>query len=193
MTQTYINNRTKYKQPQGLLFADQEGVAANGTFVPTGTEFDDFIILTDDNRDALDMSMERIEQRERMINGRMRSYHVADKTKLSVSWDMIPSRAFKDDAQVTPPFDSVGKKITVVAADRYTTDGGAAGNEMLKWYEEHKGSFWVFLSYDRKYNANAAKTYNERLEMQFAEFSYNVKNRGPLFDYWSVNMSLEEV
>jgi hypothetical protein len=190
MMQTYINNRTKYKQPQGLLLADQAGVAANGTFVPNGTEFEDFIILTDDNRDALDMSMERIEQRERMINGRMRSYHVADKTKISASWDMIPSRAFKDE---TAPFDGDGKKTAVPAADRYTTDGGAAGNEMLKWYDGHKGSFWVFLSYDRKYNANAAKTYNERLEMQFADFSYTVKNRGPLFDYWSVNISLEEV
>ena len=54
----------------------------------------DFLVCSDDNRSAIDFSFSRIETRERMINGRMRSVFIDDKISLSVSWDMLPSRAF---------------------------------------------------------------------------------------------------
>jgi hypothetical protein len=161
------------------------------SFVPQGAEFESFIIVSDHNRSPLDMSSERIEKRERMINGRMRSYHVADKTKITLSWDNLPSRAF----DLNPSFDSNG----VSTKERFTVDGGAGGNDLLKWYEEHVGSFWVYLAYD-KYTVFGTDNpayghmhqYNQVLEMYISDFSHKVTKRGGLFDFWDVSITLEE-
>jgi hypothetical protein len=163
----------------------------NSSYVPTGVEFENFIILSDHNRSDLDFSPERIEKRERMINGRMRSYHVADKQKLSVSWDNLPSRAYP----ILPEINSNG----VSSVEPYTVDGGAGGNDLLKWYEDHVGSFWVFLAYDKypvfgtdeKAYGHMAQ-YNQVLEMYASDFSHKVSKRGILFDMWNVSISLEE-
>jgi hypothetical protein len=161
------------------------------SYVPEGTEFVNFIVLSDHNRSPIDISTDRIEKRERMVNGRMRSYHVVDKIKFGLSWDMLPSRAF----YTTPTFNSSGKPNI----EPYTVDGGAGGNDLLKWYEDHVGSFWVYLAYD-KYTAigtDAAayghmNQYNQVIEMYTSDFSHNVKTRGSLFDMWDVSISLEE-
>ena len=55
---------------------------------------DQFLILSDHNRGELQFSPIRIEQRQRTVNGRMRSYHIAAKLTISTSWDMLPSRSF---------------------------------------------------------------------------------------------------
>jgi hypothetical protein len=165
--------------------------AGSTSFVPQGSEFDNFIIASDHNRSPIDITPERIEKRERMINGRMRSYHVADKNKITLSWNDLPSRAFI----ANPSFDSSGAS----AVERYTVDGGAGGNDLLKWYEEHVGSFWVYLAYD-KYHVfgtdNAAyghmHQYNQVLEMYVSDFSHKVSKRGGLFDFWDVSITLEE-
>jgi len=129
-----------------------------------------------------------------MINGRMRSYHVADKKALSVSWQSLPSRAFNKD----PLFNSSGVET---ASDllEYTVDGGAGGVELLDWYENHTGTFYVFLSYDYAYDkANASpygqlKQYNEVLEMYIADFQYSVQKRGQTnHDLWDITISLEQ-
>lgn len=194
-TEEYITYRKKYGRPQGLLFANSMGTVSNEMFVPGGEEFVDFIVLTDDNRQEINLSVERIEKRERMINGRMRSYHVADKLKLDVSWQMIPSRAFSTDPADIIQATSAG--LFNPETDRcaiYTTDGGAAGSEMLSWHESFPGSFWVFLAYDHQTTlTDGLAKYNERLEFFFSDFKYTVKSRGPLFDYWDVSMSLEGV
>lgn len=166
--------------------------AGSTSYVPNGQEFVDFIILSDHNRSQLDFKPQRIEKRERMVNGRMRSYHIADKQTLSVSWDNLPSRAFP----TAPTFDPVTGKPNI---EPYTVDGGAAGNDLLNWYEEHVGSFWVYLAYDKYQtfgtDANAyghMNQYNQVLEMYISDFSHTVDKRGGLFDLWNVSMSLEE-
>ena len=151
------------------------------------------MLITDDNRKPLEFSEERIEKRERMINGRMRSYHIADKLKLSTSWDLIPSRSHSD----IPQFNlSTG----ISQNTSYTSDGGAGGADMLEWYDSHKGSFWVFLAYDRKGIFKGTPDpydhlgqYNQLIEMFISDFSYSVEKRGTKFDYWNVSISLEEV
>jgi hypothetical protein len=71
------------------------------------------MILPDHNRSSIDVQMERLEQRQRMVNGRMRSFHIADKKKISLSWDMLPSRSF-----VSPPnFEARVGAITAVSGD----------------------------------------------------------------------------
>lgn len=47
--------------------------------------------LTDHNRDAIDVSNELIEHAQRMANGRMRKYVVANKRKFTTAWKDLPS------------------------------------------------------------------------------------------------------
>jgi hypothetical protein len=171
----------------------------NAKAVPVG----EFLILSDHNRKDISFKPERIEKRERTVNGRMRSYHIADKMTISTSWDMLPSRAFSVNPQFNVatglPTASVG--LTQLSTDRqYTVDGGAGGNELLDWYQNHTGSFYVFLAYDKK--GNFAETgqyshlaeYNEVIEMFITSFDYTVVKRGGSnFDFWNVSVTLEEV
>lgn len=202
----YIQGRKKYHRPSGMLWSENSGTLLNGLYIPqgyevgalapegTGTELlDQFILITDDNRSPLDFSEERIEKRERMINGRMRSYHIADKITLSANWNMIPSRSHDD----IPTFNA---ETGLSPNKSYTTDGGAGGADMLEWYKSHKGSFWVFLTYDNKSAFKLTEEpydhlaqYNQVVEMFISDFSYSVEKRGTKFDYWNVSISLEEV
>lgn len=193
-SEIYMSGRQKYGRPQAMLFANNPGIVENGKIRPEGEEFVDFIILSDDNRQPISFQVERIENRKRMINGRQRSYHVADKISISTSWQMLCSRGFGTD----PDFDALGKS-SADFNDRFTSDGGAGGVELLKWYNENPGSFWVYLSYDNYDNFNSDKynklnQYNEVIEVFFSDFSYSVEKRGSRnHDYWNVDLKLEEV
>jgi hypothetical protein len=139
--------------------------------------------------------VQRIENRQRMVNGRMRSYWVADKRTLSVSWDMLPSRAYNAD----PNLDTSTGLPTSVATE-YTVDGGAGGAELLDWYEKHYGTFYVFLSYDKFPEFGRDITayqhlaqYQEVLEMYITDFTWSVQKRGGSnFDMWNISITLEE-
>jgi len=203
---TYMQSRKKYNRPSGMLWSENSGTLINGLYIPYGLEVgadataesdpnlvDQFLMLTDDNRGPLDFSDERIEKRERMINGRMRSYHIADKMRLSTNWSMIPSRSHPDIPDFNPATGLSPHKS-------YTTDGGAGGADMLEWYDDHKGSFWVFLAYDKKGIFKGTDVpyghlsqYNQIVEMFISSFTYSVEKRGANFDYWNVSVTLEEV
>lgn len=203
---TYMLGRQKYYRPSGMLWSENTGTLQNGVYVPNGYEIgadpegiedpslaDQFLLITDDNRQPIQFKNERIEKRERMINGRMRSYHISDKLTLSTSWTLIPSRSHDD----VPTFDTISG---LSPKKSYTTDGGAGGADMLEWYDAHKGSFWVFLAYDRKgiFKGTEApydhlRQYNQLIEMFITDFSYSVEKRGTKFDYWNVSVTLEEV
>lgn len=245
-TANYMTGRRQYQRPQALLFADNPGrkeTIVNPTtglseihYIPNGYEVgasvpsgidqslvDQFIVLSDDNRQPISFGTIRIENRQRMINGRMRSYHIADKLTISAAWDLLPSRSFMD----VPLFDANGKPSKQVPGDannnsiiqpgetvpittkgnpynsdkQYTSDGGAGGAELLDWYENHQGSFWVYLSYD-KYPSFGKDTtgysqlnkYSQVVEVFFSDFSYSVVKRGGSnHDFWNISLTLEEV
>ncbi len=230
-TSTYIAGRRKYQRPQAMLWSENSGKLENGLYIPNGLEvgqdagsetnealFDQFLILSDDNRQPIDMRYDRLEKRERMINGRMRSHHIADKLVLSTGWDLLPSRshAFRPNFNSTngkPEVITEGYRDpgsddsyailpnTTVSNQQYTTDGGAGGAEILRWYEEHKGSFWVYLAYD-KYTVfgdndeayGHLPQYNQLIEMFISDFSYTVEKRGGMtHDLWNISVTLEEV
>lgn len=211
----YITGRQRYARPQGMLWSDTPGTLSNGIYVPSGyekgsdltniTTDDYFIILSDHNRSSISISNQRLEQRRRMINGTMRSNYIADKLTISTEWNNLPSRSYK----LKPNFNqSTGLSTydhgygSLTASDsEYTADGGAGGVEMLDWYENHKGPFWVFLSYD-KYNNfgddNNARLhlgeYSQVIQMYLSSFSYNINKRGGnTMDLWNVSITLEEV
>lgn len=211
-TEAYMLGRKTYQRPQAMLWSENSGTLVDGLYVPTGLEInsnpgaetnqallDQFLILSDDNRAPLDFKPQRIETRKRMANGRMRSYHIADKLTISTTWDMLPSRSYakrSNFAQTTgkSPYLNDNKL-------EYTTDGGAGGVDILDWYENHKGSFWVYLAYDKHsvFGTNdAAYThlgqYNQLVEMFISDFSYSVVKRGgTTHDFWNISVTLEEV
>ena len=211
-TSSYMIGRRKYARPQAMLWSDNSGTRVNGLYVPNGLEvgqdpgsetdtslYNQFLILSDNNRSPIDFTPTRLEKRERMINGRMRSYHIADKLQLNVSWDMLPSRSYFSVPEFNP---TTG--ISPHANDNnteYTTDGGAGGVELLDWYENHQGPFWVYLAYDKYSNfgkdSNAyahLNQYNQLIQMYFANFNYSVVKRGSSnFDFWNISVTLEEV
>lgn len=211
---SYMLGRKKYSRPQALLFSNNSGTLVTHDdgekyFVPQGyeirsnvaaadSEINQFMVLSDHNRSDIDFKINRIEKRDRMINGNLRSYHVADKLQLSLSYDMLPSRAYASKAN----FDiELGYSPLAKTSNEFTVDGGAGGVELLEWYENHAGSFWVYLSYD-KYtsfgvndpdNYQQLKKYSQIVEMQFSDFSYSVVKRGNNFDMWNISFTLEEV
>lgn len=216
-TSAYMAGRKKWGRPQAMLLSDSPGtLTEDGFYVPVGYELGSngeiiaaspdeagtFLVLSDHNRAEISFKPIRIEKRERMINGRMRSYHIADKTQISTSWQRLPSRGFA----AYPDFDDNGvpglrtkSTATNGMSQMYTADGGAGGVELLDWYENHKGSFWLFLSYDRYDNFVGNSSYNQLhkysdvIEVFFSDFSYSVEKRGQGHDFWNVSLSLEEV
>ena len=117
----------KYSRPSLMVFTETE--PTNGADPTKWDLGDNYIYISDNNRAELAVSFERIEYKQRMINGTMRSYHVADKKNFSTSWDKLPSRK----TQVT---------------EYSASSNFAGGQEMLKWYEDHTGDFWMLLVYD---------------------------------------------
>lgn len=207
----YFDGRQKYGRPQGMMWTESEDTYDALTVPATITGQSTILILSDHNRSPINVDKIRIETRDRMINGRMRSYHTADKMSISVSWEMLPSRAFAEDPlfssstglsqnafmdRVTNPNNPAN-----TAEFQYTVDGGAGGVQILDWYENHTGPFWVYLAYD-KYNNFEEEAdpygyldvYNEGVEMYIADFSYSIEKRGTSnFDYYNVSVTLEEV
>jgi hypothetical protein len=145
-----------------------------------------------------------------MINGDMRTYHVADKITLPLDWTDIPSRAYS----VLEGYDAwknyqetKGTPSQTSEVVKFTVDGGAGGVEMLKWWQGHHGSFWVFLSFDgvpKNIERSAVfGGYGRVYRMIIKDFTYDVSKRSQGFlcddgdmvylDFWDVSMSLEEV
>ena len=211
-TSAYISGRKRYQRPQSILWSNNAGTLVDGFYVPTGQEIgansslttgglNEFLILSDHNREEMSFNSERIERRERTINGRMRSYHIADKLTMNVSWNNLPSRAYSELAN----FGSTGLSPNKGTSSEFTADGGAGGVEILDWYEKHQGPFWMYLAYDKysNFSVDGVKTnesfenlgkYNQILPVYFSDFNYSVVKRGGTnHDLWNISVSLEEV
>ena len=210
-TAGYLTGRKRYQRPQAVLWSNNAGTLVNGLYVPNGYEvgedvpegtdqnlIDQFLILSDHNRGEINFQNQRLEQRQRTVNGRMRSYHIADKIGISWSWNMLPSRAFYQNAEFNS---TTGVSPYQNNTQEFTADGGAGGVEILDWYQNHKGPFWMYLAYDKYSNFgddNAAfghlAQYNQIVQVYFADFNYSVVKRGGNnFDLWNISVTLEEV
>jgi hypothetical protein len=206
-----MNNRKRYSRPQAVLFADNAPVFLNGIARPPGFELssnygvDDqlennsFIILSDHNRGPINISYNRFENRQRMVNAQMRSFYVNEKRIVELSWERLPSRAFATNPDFSLSSSS-GLSDLTKTTDEYTADGGAGGAEILAWYQTHRFPFWVYLAYDNfaTYgydDANYGKlaNYTDFLYMYITSFNYSIEKRGAdNFDMWNVSITLEE-
>jgi hypothetical protein len=207
----YLSARKKWLRPQAIIFSNNSGGITSGVPQISGIEGRDFLILSDHNRSDISFNANRLEHKKRMVNGHMRSYHIADKMEISFSYNMLPSRSYSKD----PEFNNDGvqtsdslvpntpKNPSLFPAEHtlieYTADGGAGGSELVEWYKTNPGSFYVFLSYDKPQVFTVGKytslnKYSEVLEVFFSDFSYNVVKRGGSnHDLWDISISIEEV
>lgn len=166
-----------WMRPALMIFSESQPSAVNSASGQwdLGTNF---LYLTDDSRSELQVSLERIEYKKRMINGRMRSYHVADKKTFSVNWKDLPSK--KDE-------------ISEIKFSGLTA-GWASCQQMLDWHKNHTESFYVTLVYDTPTASNVALIHRlEYYNVFFDDFSYTVKKRGSTHDLWDISMTLVEV
>jgi hypothetical protein len=128
----------------------------------------------------------------------MRSFHIADKLSMSVSWNLLPSRGYSELADFN---ESTGLSPDKGTTSEYTADGGAGGVELLEWYENHQGPFWMYLAYDKytnldgqDYKYNGLNRYNQIIQVYFSDFNYSVVKRGATnHDLWNISVTLEEV
>lgn len=141
-----------------------------------------YLYLTDDGRSPVSVQPQRIENKQRMVNGRMRSYYIADKKSFSTSWGELPSRN-------TRPTLSDG------LSNQITSDGFGAGQDIKDWYENHTGDFWMMLVYDADATVGGANHTNqvELYNVFFDSFDFEIVKRGQYNDLWSVSISLVEV
>jgi coproporphyrinogen III oxidase len=129
----------------------------------------DGVFLSEHSRSPLTVEFEKIENANRTVNGRLRVYEIANKHKLNVDWEWIPSKS------------------------QYTVDGYAGGVELNSLYllggvktveiwtdsEAAKSSLAPTVSFDGRINS----------------FNYSIEKRnvgGIFFDYWNISMSVEE-
>ena len=131
--------------------------------------------LTEHNRQPLSLDTERIESVQRMANGTLRKYFIADKLTLSVSWEMIPS--FRNE----------------------TVDGAWGAEDIKNFYESTagRGTFRVKInptvfSPSLVEESDGALADDYTYTMSFTSCDFTVLKRG-LQTFWSVNISLEQV
>lgn len=120
--------------------------------------------VSDHGRTELAVSTERIENKERMVDGTMRRYRVSTKRTFSTTWQNLPSVDWSNSGPV---------------------DGGMSGTEMVAFLDAIDGPFTVTLR-DGQGNPETVEVYLE-------DFSYEFTKRGLHVDLWNVSLSLVEV
>lgn len=135
------------------------------------------IKLSEHNRQPVSISHNRIERQQRMSNGTLRKFFVADKQSISVSWNMLPSIA------------------------SMTVDGGLGAVDIKGFYEgtaakaagaySGRSVFDVTIKY-----GNTTKT----MEMVFSSCSFEIVKRNVKEktgdnpqEFWNVSITMEEV
>lgn len=131
--------------------------------------------VSEHNRSEFNISPIRIEQQNRMANGTMRKYFVADKKQFTLSWDMLPS--YRNE----------------------TVDGAWAAEDLKYFYEtKGKGSFririnpTVFAPATYMEDSSSALLDEYTYTVMFTSCNFTVSKRG-IQPYWNVSMTLEEV
>jgi hypothetical protein len=125
--------------------------------------------VTEHNRSQFEISTDRIEKQQRMANGTLRKYFVADKKTFNLSWDMLPSY----------------RTLTV--------DGAWGAEDLRSFYLSTEGQ----SSFDIRVNLAKSGT-NEELfgyeqyNVVFGSCNFTVLKRG-LQPFWNVSLTLVEV
>jgi hypothetical protein len=133
----------------------------------------DGVALTDHNREPLTSTYERIESRLRTQYGSLRTYYVADKKTISVSWSSVPGRSAE------------------------TVDAGLGAKDIQELYLANTGPVTVTLTYYiDTVDVGGTPTptpVTESFAALFNQFSIDVESRKQNRPLYSVSLSLEEI
>ena len=148
--------------PVGSLLYFDTGTDAN---TPTWTK------ISEHNRAAVSLDVNRIEKTQRMSNGFLRKVWIADKKEVSVSWGDLPTYS------------------------TLTVDGGMGAEDIRAFYlNKGKGTFKIKISY------NAVTARDEIMLASFTSCSFTISKRNIRSttasvpqEFWDVSLSLEEV
>ena len=135
------------------------------------------IKLSEHNRQPVSIQHNRIEKTQRMSNGTLRKFFVADKKSINVSWNILPSFS------------------------TFTVDGGYGAMDIRSFYDgtaakssgalSGRSNFDVTLSY-----GGSTQTFN----MIFTSCSFELVKRNvkqvsgdTTQEFWNVSLSMDEV
>jgi hypothetical protein len=125
--------------------------------------------ITEHNRSEFAANPMRIEKVERMSNGSLRKYHIADKKRFSVSWSILPGY----------------RSLTV--------DGGWGAEDLRTFYssDEGKGTFRIRINFAKSGTDQSSSGYEE-YTVSLVDCSFVVVKRG-IQPHWNISMTMEEV
>lgn len=125
--------------------------------------------VSEHNRSQFDISNERIEKQQRMANGTLRKFFVADKKTFTLSWDMLPSYR------------------------TFTVDGAWGAEDLRAFYNSAEGqsSFNIRVNL-AKDGTNQESANYESYTVVFANCNFTVLKRGAQ-PFWNVSITMVQV
>ena len=167
-------NGLLWKRKTGAASTKAQTPAVGSTFWERSDEID-WVKLSEHNRQPLSLDHNRIEKSQRMSNGALRKFFVADKKNFSTSWEMLPSFS------------------------NLTVDGGLGAVDLQEFYSSvGTNTFNIKIVYGQKIDekVNREEYYNVNFtSCSFSVVKRNVKGKttNPAQEFWSVSISMEEV
>ena len=169
-------NSLLWKRKTGALTTAGQTPASGSTFWETSTD-PVWTKLSEHNRQPLSLDHNRIEKSQRMSNGTLRKFFIADKKNFSTSWEMLPSRA------------------------DLTVDGGYGAVDLQEFYSGlGANTFNIKIVYGQELDGSTKVNREEYYTVNFTSCSFSVVKRnvkGATADaaqeFWSVSISMEEV
>lgn len=141
---------------------------AAAEFVPGTGESNGQLTLSDHSRTPLSVSYEVIENSQRMADGTMRKYVIANKRLISCSWEMLPTTA------------------------NMVVDSNASALAMKRFWEINNPYAMTMTLYYKK-NGSADLTYADSINVFWNTFSFDIIKRFRDYDYWNTTAEFTEV
>lgn len=121
------------------------------------------------NRSEFTVTPQRIEKTQRMSNGTLRKFFIADKKVFNVSWDMLPHTS------------------------SLTVDGGWGASDLRSFYEGSAGQGTFDIKINLATNGTDQSSAGfEEYTVSITGCSFVVLKRG-IQPHWNVSLSLEQV
>jgi len=125
--------------------------------------------ITEHNRAPISVESNRIEKSQRMSNGTLRKLFIADKTTLSTSWTMLPSRS------------------------TLTVDGGWGAEDMRDFYHgSGTGTFQAKVSYNGAREDIYTVSFNQ-FSMTLVKRNVKGKTSDVAQEFWDLSIGMEQV
>lgn len=128
-----------------------------------------WFLVTDHGRSPLSITVERIENKQRMADGTLRRYVVSKKRSFNCSWDNIPS----------------------VETDFLAN--GEPGEWIEDFHNDVDGAFHMRLREGSDRDLTLTGLNGTVFTVMITDFSKDIVKRGPAFDLWNLDITLEEV